>query len=71
MKALEYIEDVSTKWTGSESLSESFDDVELSGIPVDKGKWEKWGRDWKSLILQKSEQKSEAFLLVKRAGCGW
>ena len=71
MKILEYVEDVSTKWTGSENLEETFDDVELQGITVDKVKWEKWGRDLKSLILQKSEQKSEAFLLVKRAGCGW
>ena len=53
MKILEYIEDVGTKWTGSEDLSESYDDAELAGIPVDKGKWEKWGRDLKSLILQK------------------
>ena len=35
-KILDYIEDVSTKWTGSENLDESFDDVELQGINVDK-----------------------------------
>ena len=68
LKILEYIEEVSTKWTGSETLDESYDDVELQGLTVDKIKWEKWGRDLKSLILQKVEQKSEAFLLVKRAG---
>ena len=71
MKILEYIEDPTTKWAGLETLGESYDDAELNGISYEKSKWEKWGRDLKSLVMPKSDEKSEAFLLAKRSGCGW
>jgi len=41
MKILEYIEDPMTKWTGLETLGESYDDAELNGISCEKGEWEK------------------------------
>jgi hypothetical protein len=71
MEILEYIEETTTKWTGSETMSESYDDAELNGITCEKGKWEKWGREIKSLVLQKADEKSEAFLLAKRVKFGW
>ena len=71
MEILENIEDPATKWTGSETMGESYDDAELNGITCEKDKWEKWGREIKSLVMQKADEKSEAFLLAKKAKCGW
>jgi hypothetical protein len=71
MEIFEYIEDPATKWTGSETMSESYDDAELNGITCEKDKYEKWGREIKSFVMQKAAKKSEVSLLAEKAECGW
>ncbi len=66
MEILEYIEDPTTKWTGGETLMESYDDAELNGNTCERDQWDKWGREIKSLVMQKADEKSEAFVLAKK-----
>jgi hypothetical protein len=36
MEILEYIEDPTAKWKGSETMSESYDEAELNGITCEE-----------------------------------
>ena len=72
-----WIQDPSRKWTGTETDEETYEEAVTfareagDSNPCTQKEWRVWGNSLKTLLTQKAEEKSEAFLLVKRAGCGW
>ena len=72
LKTLEWIETPSTKLTGKEEMEGVMQQTEdKAGVPQHKETYKKIGQAMVSLLLDLSENKSESFLMCKRASSGW
>ena len=68
---LDWLEDPNRTLTGSEDSDELLAMAMSDGITVTQEEWNRWGYDMITLLTQKSDDKSEAFLVTKRSKSGW
>ena len=72
MSIMEWIENPNTVLTGEETLDEIMQKAEdEAGIPKHEPTYSRLDRALKSILMQKSENKTESFTLTKRAKTGW
>ena len=72
LKIMEWAESTSTKVTGRESMDEIMPQAEEeASIPQHEETYRKIGEALGSLLLHLSVDKSESFLMTKRASNGW
>jgi len=72
LKIMEWIETSGTKITGREEIDDIMDLAETeAGIPQHLETYEKIGDALEGMLMHISEDKSESFLMTKRASNGW
>ena len=71
-QVMDWMEEPTRAFAGDETSDEVYAIATNEGCDMPtQSDWMKWGNAILTMLTQKSENKSEAFLMVKRHKCGW